>query len=39
MSLARKGFESLTEEVCIERLPVEGAIPEWLSGAVTGGGR
>ena len=34
MSLARGGFESLTEEGCIERLPVEGAIPDWLCGAL-----
>jgi carotenoid cleavage dioxygenase-like enzyme len=34
MSLARGGFESLTEEVCIERLSVEGAIPDWLCGAL-----
>ncbi|MFQ3318277.1 MAG: carotenoid cleavage dioxygenase-like enzyme [Natronomonas sp.] len=28
------GFRSLTEEVTDRRLPVEGTIPEWLSGAL-----
>lgn len=28
----RLGFQSLTDEAAVDRLPVEGRMPEWLSG-------
>jgi carotenoid cleavage dioxygenase-like enzyme len=31
-ALHRKGFETLAEEVVIDRLPVQGRIPDWLGG-------